>query len=291
MSPSTAQTVEQLEAALAAVRERGLTVGLVPTMGALHEGHASLLRLARAETGFVVASIFVNPTQFGPSEDFSRYPRTPADDLAVCAANGVDLVFVPDARVLYPPGFRTFVEVTSLQDVLCGAARPGHFRGVCTVVLKLFNLVRPDRAYFGQKDAQQVCIIRQMVRDLNVPVHVVVGPTVREPDGLALSSRNRYLDAAQRRHAVVLYQALHEARSHLEAGERDPETVRRVLVEQIAATPGAALDYAAVVDAETLVPPKRVHGPTLLALAVKFGSTRLIDNVLWSAECRTRNAE
>jgi pantoate--beta-alanine ligase len=253
-------------------------------MGALHEGHASLLRQARAETGFLVASIFVNPTQFGPTEDFARYPRSVPEDLAMCAAAGVDLVFAPAQETMYPPGFRATVEVAGLQDVLEGASRPGHFRGVCTIVLKLFNIVQPDRAYFGQKDAQQARIIQQMVRDLDVPVRVVVCPTVREPDGLALSSRNRYLVPAQRRHAAALHQALQAARARLDSGERDPEVLRQLLVERIAATPGAALDYAAVVDADTLAPPDRVHGPTLLALAVRFGATRLIDNLLVAGE-------
>ena len=209
----------------AAARRAGKTVGLVPTMGALHAGHVSLIDAARAADGFVVVSIFVNPTQFGPKEDLSRYPRPLERDLEMCGAAGVDLVFTPDAATMYPPGFRTFVEVNELSDVLEGASRPGHFRGVATVVLKLFNLVQPDRAYFGQKDAQQVRIIRQMVRDLNVPVEVVVRPTVREPDGLALSSRNQYLDAEQRRKAVALNEALEEAEATIRAGERDPVVI------------------------------------------------------------------
>ncbi len=285
MTPLVVNTVQQLRPAVRAARESGKPVGLVPTMGALHQGHASLLRLARTDGGLVVATIFVNPTQFGPGEDYTRYPRTLPQDLAVCAAEGVDVTFIPDTEAMYPPDFRTFVEVTGLEDVLCGAARPGHFRGVCTVVLKLFNLVQPDRAYFGQKDAQQVRIIRQMVRDLDVPVDIVVGPTVREPDGLALSSRNQYLDPDQRRQAPVLYQALREARERLEAGERDPAALRQVMADRVATAPGAVLDYAAVVDADTLQPPApRVHGRTLLALAVKFGATRLIDNLLVTAD-------
>jgi pantoate--beta-alanine ligase len=279
MTLAVADTVPALCQAVAEARGRGYTVGLVPTMGALHRGHTSLMDLARGETGFVVVTIFVNPTQFGPHEDFSRYPRPLAQDLEQCRAAGVDLVFTPAPEVMYPPGFRTFVEVAGLQDVLCGASRPGHFRGVATVVLKLFNLVRPDRAYFGQKDAQQVVLIKQMVRDLDVPVEIRVGPIIREPDGLALSSRNRYLDPEQRRHAPVLYRALDEARNRVLAGERDAGVLHRLLSERIAATPGAVLDYAAVVDAQTLQPLDRVEGPTLLALAVKFGATRLIDNL------------
>src|SRR5689334_12727243 len=201
-------TIPDTRRAVAAARAHGQVVGLVPTMGALHEGHASLIRLARRQCGFVAVSVFVNPTQFGPKEDFTRYPRTLPDDLKLCEREGADLVFAPEPAAMYPPGFRTFVEVTELGEHLCGSSRPGHFRGVATVVLKLLNVVQPDRAYFGQKDAQQARIIRQMVRDLDVPTEVVVAPTVREPDGLALSSRNRYLDPAQRRHAAALYQAL-----------------------------------------------------------------------------------
>ncbi len=280
MTVPVATGVAELRGLVAAARGAGKSIGLVPTMGALHEGHASLIRQARAATGFVVVSIFVNPTQFGPHEDFSRYPRPLDADLRLCAECGVDLAFVPTVEAVYPPGFRTFVEVTGLQDGMEGASRPGHFRGVATVVLKLFNLVQPDVAWFGQKDAQQVCIVRQMVRDLDVPVEVRVGPTVREPDGLALSSRNRYLDAKQRAAATVLSRALKEAEARVAAGERDAATLRRLMTGMIEATPGAALDYAAVTDAGSLEPVTTLRGPVLLALAVRFGSTRLIDNVL-----------
>jgi pantoate--beta-alanine ligase len=280
VNPQVATTVAAVRRAVAEARGRGLSVGLVPTMGALHAGHASLIRAARAEMGFVVVSIFVNPTQFGPHEDFHRYPRPLERDLEMCAAEGVDLVFHPAPEEVYPPGFCTFVEVHCLQDVMCGASRPGHFRGVVTVVLKLFNMVGPDVAFFGQKDAQQARLIGQMVRDLDVPVRLRVCPIVREPDGLALSSRNQYLDPDQRRHAVVLSQALAEARSLLEGGERSAEAVRRVVTGRITAAPGAAIDYVAVVNAETLRPLDRVEGPVLVAVAVKFGPTRLIDNIL-----------
>ncbi len=278
MTLSVVDTIAATRQAVAAARRQGCTIGLVPTMGALHAGHVSLIRAARAETGFVVVSIFVNPTQFGPNEDFARYPRPREQDLELCAREGVSLVFAPEAPTLYPSGFRTYVEVHELQDVLEGASRPGHFRGVATVVLKLLNVVQPDRAYFGQKDAQQARIIQQLVRDLDVPVDVVVCPTVREPDGLALSSRNQYLDAEQRRHAVALHQALKEAEARVLSGERDAAVLGRLLRERIEATPGARLDYAVVVDADTLRPVERVQGRTLLALAVRFGATRLIDN-------------
>lgn len=269
----------ELRGFVEAAQRQGKSVGFVPTMGALHEGHASLIRLARDATDFVVVSIFVNPTQFGPHEDLARYPRPLAADLALCAKCGADVAFTPSVETIYPPGARSFVEVAGLQDVLEGAARPGHFRGVATVVLTLFNLVQPDVAWFGQKDAQQVRIVRQMVRDLHVPVEVRIGPTVREPDGLALSSRNQYLDATQRRHAVVLVQALEAARSRIAAGERDAAALQRAMVDRVAGTPGAVLDYAAVVNADTLQPVERLSGATLLALAVRFGSTRLIDNI------------
>jgi pantoate--beta-alanine ligase len=273
---------DALRQTIAQARAGGKSVGLVPTMGALHAGHASLLQAARAETGFVVASIFVNPIQFGPAEDLARYPRPLEQDLEVCGQAGVDLVFAPEDQTMYPPGFCTYVEVQGLTDGLCGRARPGHFRGVATVVLKLFNLVQPDVAYFGQKDAQQARIIQQMVRDLNFPLRIHVCPIVREPDGLALSSRNQYLDAGQRRRATVLYQALQEARALIGGGERDAIKVRQAMVDRIAATPGAVLDYAEMVDAFTLKPLNPLQGEILMAVAVKFGATRLIDNILLS---------
>jgi pantoate--beta-alanine ligase len=277
-----ATTIDAVRQAVAEARQRGLSIGLVPTMGALHEGHASLLRAAHAETGFVVASIFVNPTQFGPHEDFNRYPRPLEADLEVCRREGVDLVFHPEPATLYPTGFCTYVEVHGLQDVLCGAARPGHFRGVATVITKLFNIVQPDIAYFGQKDAQQARIIGQLVRDLDLPVQLRICPIVREADGLALSSRNQYLDGEQRRNARVLSQALAEARARVDAGERDAAVIRGILAGRIRATPGTILDYAEVLDADTLQPLDRLGGRVLMAVAVKFGTTRLIDNMLVS---------
>jgi pantoate--beta-alanine ligase len=277
--PAVAATVEVVREAVARARSQGRKVGLVPTMGALHAGHASLIETARKETGFVVVTIFVNPAQFGPREDLTRYPRPLEQDLELCTRTGANLVFVPDVPTVYPADFRTHVEVAGLQDVLEGASRPGHFRGVCTVVLKLFNIVQPDVAYFGQKDAQQARIVTQMVRDLNVPVELRVCPTVRESDGLALSSRNRYLDANQRGQAAVLFRALQEARAAIDRGERDAAAVRDVLARAVGTAPLAELDYAAVVDARTLAPADRLAGDVLLALAVRFGTTRLIDNL------------
>jgi pantoate--beta-alanine ligase len=280
MNPTVATDIADARNRVAAARRAGHKVGLVPTMGALHAGHVSLIRAARRETGFVVVSIFVNPTQFGPNEDLARYPRPFAKDLEACRAESVDLVFAPEPATLYPEGFRTFIEVHGLQDLLCGAARPGHFRGVATIVLKLLNIVQPDLAYFGQKDAQQARIIQKLVRDLDVPVEVRVGPIIREPDGLALSSRNQYLNDDQRRQATVLPRTLREARYLIERGERDAAIVRQTMVDTIRAAIGAELDYAAVVGAETLQSLARIHGHVLLALAVRFGQTRLIDNEL-----------
>lgn len=256
------------------------TWGFVPTMGYLHEGHLSLVRRARAENDRVAVSIFVNPTQFGPHEDYNRYPRDLERDLRLLEPLGVDLVFAPSVEEMYPPGFQTWVIVEEVSRPLEGAARPGHFRGVATVVTKLFNIIQPDRAYFGQKDAQQAVVIRQMVRDLNIPVEIVVCPTVREPDGLAMSSRNTYLSPEERQAATVLFRALQAAKAHYEKGERDAERLREVMREVIRAEPLARLDYVSVAHPETLQELSYVEGPALLSLAVYIGKTRLIDNIL-----------
>ncbi len=256
------------------------TWGFVPTMGYLHEGHLSLVRRARAENDHVAVSIFVNPTQFGPHEDYSRYPRDLERDLRLLEPLGVDLVFAPSVEEMYPPGFQTWVIVEGVSRPLEGAARPGHFRGVATVVTKLFNIVQPDRAYFGQKDAQQAVVIRRMVQDLNIPVEIVVCPTVREPDGLAMSSRNTYLNPEERRAATVLFRALQAAKARYEQGERDAERLREAMREVIQAEPLARLDYVSVADPETLQELDRVEDRALLSLAVYIGKTRLIDNIL-----------
>jgi len=279
-----AHAIDAVRQAVKEARSQSLIIGLVPTMGALHAGHISLIRSARQEMGFVVVSIFVNPIQFAPTEDLERYPRPLTHDLEACEEHKVDLVFAPEAEKMYPPGFRTAVEVQELQDLLCGASRPGHFRGVATVVLKLFNIVQPDVAYFGQKDAQQARIIRQMVEDVNLPIRLRICPIVREPDGLALSSRNQYLNPGQRENARALYQTLEEVRKRVEKGERNARVLREILASRIAATPGAVLDYAAVVDADNLKPLARLKGEVLVALAVKFETTRLIDNIQLSVE-------
>jgi pantoate--beta-alanine ligase len=254
-------------------------VGLVPTMGALHEGHLSLVRHARADDDVVVVSIFVNPTQFGPSEDFARYPRDPDRDLTLLRDLGTDLVFMPPVEEIYPEGFDTYVEVEKLTQVLEGASRPGHLRGVATVVTKLFNIVQPHRAYFGQKDAQQLAVIRRLTRDLDLPVEVVGLPTVREPDGLAMSSRNAYLSPEERKAALVLYRSLEAAQELWRSGVRDASLIRRRMDEVLAAEPLARVDYVSVADVDTLEELETVERPALVSLAVRIGKTRLIDNV------------
>jgi pantoate--beta-alanine ligase len=262
-------------------RRRGASIGLVPTMGALHRGHAKLLEAARGENDFVVASIFVNPIQFDRSEDLANYPRTLEDDLRVCERHGVDLVFAPSAPDLYPREQLTFVESPVLGTHLCGAHRPGHFRGVATVVLKLFNIVQPDRAYFGEKDAQQLAIIRRMVEDLNVPVVVMTIATVREEDGLALSSRNKHLTAVEREIAPVLSRALRSALDSIEVGERSVAALRAAALRIFAPYRDARIEYFEFTDPDTLQPVERVEGPVLIAGAMWLGSTRLIDNIRW----------
>jgi len=273
------ETVESLRDRLAAERAAGKVVGLVPTMGYLHEGHYSLIRAAHRDCGVVVVSIFVNPTQFGPAEDLNRYPRDFEADCHACRSEGVDVVFAPSAAEIYPPGFQTFVTVDELAREYCGRHRPGHFRGVATVVLKLFLIAEPHAAYFGEKDFQQSAVIRRMVKDLNVPVTVRVLPTVREHDGLAMSSRNRYLSGAARSAATVLYRALQAARTRVAAGERSASAVLETVRNTFAAEPLARLQYAAVADDETLEPVERIQGREHLLLAAFVAETRLIDNV------------
>ena len=263
-------------------RSGGKTIGFVPTMGFLHEGHLSLMRTARAENAVLVVSIFVNPTQFGQGEDFGSYPRDLRGDLIQIERTGGDLVFAPSAEVMYPEGFGSFVEVTELTDVLCGASRPGHFRGVATVVTKLLNLIRPHRAYFGQKDYQQSVVIRRLVADLNFDLEVVVLPTVREPDGLAMSSRNARLTPEQRRAALVLYRSLRHSEARVRGGERNAKAICDEMRGMIEAEPLARIDYVALCHPETLKPIDWIEGSTLVALAVRFGTTRLIDNILIS---------
>lgn len=270
----------ELRKAVKKARRTGLSIGFVPTMGYLHEGHLSLMRQARQDNDVVVVSIFVNPTQFGPNEDLDAYPRDAARDKALMAGENVDLAYFPSVEQLYPEGYTTYVNVEGpMSQVLCGKSRPVHFRGVTTIVTKLFHLVAPDRAYFGQKDAQQVAIIQRMVKDLDFDLEVVVCPTVREADGLAMSSRNTYLSPQHRADAVALSQSLFEARDMIGKGERQAEGILQHIESNIRAVPDAVLDYIAIVDAQTLSDVSRLDGEILIALAVQLGGTRLIDNI------------
>jgi pantoate--beta-alanine ligase len=281
-----AKTIAEIRACVAQARKAGKTIGFVPTMGALHNGHASLMDAAAKRCDYVVVSIFVNPTQFGPNEDLSKYPRPFEKDLAICEKRGAAAVFAPVAAEMYPRENLTWVDVEKLTDRLCGASRPGHFRGVATVCAKLFNIVCPDIAFFGQKDAQQALVIRRMVADLNMPLDIVVCPTVREPDGLAMSSRNQYLSPAERKDAVHVYQSLERCRALIEAGERDAEVIRGRMCEVLRQMPAASIDYVSIADAETLEELRQVRGRVLVAVAVRMKSARLIDNILVDTPAR-----
>ena len=248
-------------------------------MGALHPGHEALIGGARRECGIVVVSIFVNPLQFGPNEDYARYPRTLEKDVEICRRQGTDVVFNPSPDEMYPLPPLTFAQVTRVSEHLCGKFRPGHFRGVATVVLKLFNIVRPDRAYFGEKDMQQLAVIRRMVADLNIPVDIAAVPTVREPDGLAISSRNQHLNSAERKAAPVLYRALEEAVKRIRSGERDASKVREAAIAILESVPLARIEYLEIVDPTEIQPLSTISGPVRIAAAVWIGGTRLIDNV------------
>lgn len=278
----TVDRIEAVRKAVAQARAGGKRIGFVPTMGALHEGHGALIDSSVSECGFTVVSLFVNPLQFGPSEDFARYPRPFAEDQAFCAARGVDLLFAPPVEEMYPEPSKSFVEVTGLTEGLCGAHRPGHFRGVTTVVAKLLNIVGPDVAYFGQKDAQQAVVIQRMVRDLNFPVEIRVVPTVREADGLAMSSRNRYLSPEDRRAATALYRGLMSALQALEAGERDAKAVRARVREVLKEEPRVREEYVEVVDAAELTPVSYIDRRVIVAVAAHVGPARLIDNVIFT---------
>jgi pantoate--beta-alanine ligase len=276
----TIRTITWMKEATRQARADNHLVGLVPTMGALHEGHLSLVRRAKRECSCVYASIFVNPKQFGPNEDFAKYPRTLESDSAQFAELGVDAVFAPAPEEVYPAGFSTYVNVDGISDRLEGRSRRGHFRGVATVVLKLFEIVQPDFAYFGRKDAQQVCVIQRMVRDLNLNTQIVVCPIVREPDGLALSSRNAYLHPDERRAATVLYRALETARAEIVRGTRDSLQLQNTMRAVFEREPLARLDYAEVVSADNFEPTARVSRASYVLVAAHLGKTRLIDNML-----------
>jgi len=262
------------------VKKQGKRIGFVPTMGFLHEGHLSLIRKAAKDTDCVVVSIFVNPIQFGPGEDLEKYPRDLRRDLRFCRDNGVDAVFIPMSKMLYGNGFSTYVDVKNLTDGLCGIQRPDHFKGVATVVAKLFNIIRPDVAYFGQKDAQQTLLIKKMVEDLDIPVKIKVMPIVREKDGLAMSSRNAYLNSCQRREALSLYKSLRVARDLHKRGEKNSKKIIREMRSVILKERHAKIDYVSIVDLKRLKPINRISEKTLVAVAVKIGKTRLIDNII-----------
>ncbi|MBM3244233.1 MAG: pantoate--beta-alanine ligase [Candidatus Omnitrophica bacterium] len=260
-------------------KARGKTIGFVPTMGALHAGHLSLIRAARKHSDLCVVSIFINPSQFGPNEDFKKYPRDLRGDTQLCRKEGVDIIFNPDPGEMYPDDFKTNVYVRQLSGLLCGKSRPGHFAGVATVVAKLFNIVQPDLAYFGQKDAQQAVIIKQMCRDLNFPLKIKIMPTLRNKDGLALSSRNEYLSPKEQGSALALQESLNLAKSCIKKGERNAARVIRLMRGLIRKEKSAKIDYVAIVDPRTLKPLKKITGGYLIALAVRIGKTRLIDNI------------
>lgn len=277
-----ARTISDVRRAVKAWRKEGLTIGLVPTMGYLHEGHASLVKAAKVSCDRVVVSVFVNPTQFGPNEDLESYPRDFEHDCTLLEGLGTDLVFHPDPAELYFPDAATWVEVPALAKNLCAKTRPTHFRGVCTVVSKLFHIAAPDKAFFGQKDAQQLAVIRRMVRDLNFDLEIVGCPIVREADGLAKSSRNTYLNPKERQAALILNRSLKKARALIEAGETDTGRLLAAIKESIATEPLARLDYAEAVDADSMKPVATVEGNVLFAIAVYIGKTRLIDNFIVS---------
>lgn len=279
-----AHDIEEVRARVAEARAAGRVIGLVPTMGYLHAGHLALVEAAVRDATYVVVSIFVNPTQFGPNEDLERYPRDEAGDLEKCRAAGVELVFVPPVPVMYPADAVTTVHVRQLTETLCGPCRPGHFDGVTTVVAKLFNIVQPDRAYFGEKDAQQLAVLRRMARDLDFSLEVVGCPTVREADGLAMSSRNALLSADERQRALVLHKALQVARERIRNGETRVERVLEEMRRVVDSGQPAKVDYIEMVDPETLQPVGEIHGPVRVALAVWIGRTRLIDNLLVDPE-------
>jgi pantoate--beta-alanine ligase len=274
------KTIEEMRAFRNAVRKNSKRLGLVPTMGALHEGHLSLVRAARDKSDIVAVSIFVNPTQFGPNEDFAKYPRNLESDSKMLEREHVDVIFAPSVDDMYPPGAMTWVTVEGISDRLCGKSRPGHFRGVTTIVSKLFHIIEPDAAFFGQKDAAQVAIIRRMVRDLNMPVEIEVGEIIREADGLALSSRNAYLDPQERKSALVLHRSLQDAQRLFETGERNSEKLIAVGKQEFAGEPCARLDYFEIIDPDSLEPVTTIENRTLIAVAAFIGNTRLIDNII-----------
>lgn len=277
-----ADKITEVRSIVSGWHKQGLKVGVVPTMGYLHEGHESLIRRAAQENDKVITTIFVNPMQFGPKEDLSTYPRDFQRDTQICEKAGADIIFAPAVSEMYQPNFCSFVDMNGLTEELCGASRPGHFRGVCTVVSKLFHITKADRAYFGEKDAQQLAVIRRMVRDLDMDIEIVGCPIVREQDGLAMSSRNTYLSPEERSAAVVLSQSLAMARTMLEAGERNAVVIYNSIKEKIEKEPLARIDYVSIVDGDTLHSVEKIEHPILIALAVYMGKTKLIDNMSYT---------
>ena len=276
-------TISEVREEVQKWRSEGLTIGLVPTMGFLHEGHQSLIAASVRDNDRTIVSVFVNPTQFGPNEDFDAYPRDLAKDTALCESTGADLIFNPEPEEMYPEGFCSYANITGLSDALCGKSRPIHFKGVCTVCSKLFNIATPDRAYFGEKDAQQLAIIRRMVLDMNFPLEIVGCPIVREADGLAKSSRNTYLNEKERQAALILSKAIFAGRKLVEEGEKDAKKVTGMMKEMTDSEPLAVIDYVDMVDFGTMKDVDRVEGTVLCAIAVKIGKTRLIDNFIYQA--------
>lgn len=290
MTTRVIRSIAELREALTSVRETKRTIGLVPTMGALHGGHAKLIETARRETGCVVASIFVNPIQFDRNDDYERYPRDLSSDVEFCTVRGVEFIFAPTAAEMYPEPQRAFVDVEAVGDHLCGAFRQGHFRGVGTVVLKLLNIVQPSRAYFGEKDAQQLAVIRRMVKDLNFPVAIVEVPTVREGDGLALSSRNQHLNAEERRIAPVLNRALRQAEELIWTGARRVDEIKKASLATLQRYPEIRVEYLEIVDPENMQPVEQISGPVRIMTAAWIGKTRLIDNVLCRQAAHSANS-
>lgn len=278
-------TISEMKSVVRQARIKGQSIGFVPTMGYLHQGHLELISRARRENDLVIVSIFVNPLQFGPTEDYEKYPRDPEADSQKAESAGCDIIFLPEASEMYPAGYSSFVEVEGIDQVLCGASRPGHFKGVATVVNKLFHIITPTHAYFGQKDAQQALLIQKMVSDLSMDVEVIVAPTVREGDGLAMSSRNSYLTHHERQAAAVLYRSLNAAKELIAAGERNPLKITGLIFDTLQKEPLARIDYVEVVDASTLKNFEQVlSNRVLIALAVRIGKTRLIDNLIMDLE-------
>jgi pantoate--beta-alanine ligase len=274
------KNIHEMQETAESIRRSGKIIGFVPTMGYLHDGHVSLIRIARKRADSVVVSIFVNPAQFGPNEDFKNYPRDFKRDEKLAQEAGADIIFYPSKENIYPGGYRTYVSVEKITEVLCGSSRPGHFRGVTTVCAKLFNIVKPHFAVFGQKDAQQIVVIRRMVADLNLELEIVAGPIIREKDGLAMSSRNTYLSHEERRDALSIYQSLHRVKSMIDQGERDTGTLIHAMQERIQTEEHTRIDYIRIVNPDTLEDLERIHKKALVALAVFVGKTRLIDNLL-----------